>query len=292
MLVRVVDAAIQRISGAEEATNQLKDAIHQGVLKGGWPTRKLADFLHGTWLGHPLHPVLTDITIGAWAMGVFFDALAAIGGDRYAERAADTLIAAGIGSAIPTALTGLTDFSTIQKPAAPAATLHAILNEINLVLFILSLRDRRNGNRKRGVFLAALAAGLTLVAAWLGGHLVYGHNVGVDHSRSRRGPTRWTAVLDDAELAEHAPRRVDADGSPVLLYRTGKTIYAIGSVCSHAGGPLEEGTFDGCYVQCPWHDSVFDLRDGSVRHGPSTHPQPGYETRVRRGLIEVRLAER
>ena len=66
---------------------------------------------------------------------------------------------------------------------------------------------------------------------------------------------------------------------------------AAACICSHAGGPLHEGTFEGCYVQCPWHDSVFDLRSGNVRHGPSTHPQPCYEVRVQKGLIECRMAK-
>ena len=87
MLVRIVDEAINRIPRLEETAGQLKDVLHQGVLRGGTPLRKVADFLHGTWLGHPLHPVLTDITIGAWALGVFFDAVAdnfafAMGTDR------------------------------------------------------------------------------------------------------------------------------------------------------------------------------------------------------------------
>jgi nitrite reductase/ring-hydroxylating ferredoxin subunit len=74
----------------------------------------------------------------------------------------------------------------------------------------------------------------------------------------------------------------------VLLYRYGGTVYAISAVCSHAGGPLEEGQFDGFCVQCPWHDSVYDLRDGSVVHGPATFNQPAYRARIYNGQIEIR----
>jgi nitrite reductase/ring-hydroxylating ferredoxin subunit/uncharacterized membrane protein len=290
MLVRIVEEAIQRIPVLEKISDEVAGAIHNAVLKGGEPTRKLADLLHGTWLGHPLHPVLTDVTIGAWLCGVFLDAVAVMKGDRGAARAADTLIAAGCVSAVPTALAGLADYSTIDKPASKAATLHALLNEVNLALFVLSLIERRHGSRRRGLFYSTLAAGLTLAAAWLGGHLVYGHNVGVDHNQDREGPARWTPALPNAELPEGTPKRVDVDGNAVLLYRLDGRVYAIGAVCNHAGGPLDEGGFEGCYVECPWHQSVFDLRDGRVRHGPATHPQPTYETRLRAGMVEVRQA--
>ncbi|MBZ0302599.1 MAG: Rieske (2Fe-2S) protein [Anaerolineae bacterium] len=79
-----------------------------------------------------------------------------------------------------------------------------------------------------------------------------------------------------------------AESIPVLLYREGEAIDAIGAVCSHAGGPLEDGSFaDGC-VECPWHNSVFDLRDGHVVHGPATFDEPHYQVRIQDGQIEVR----
>jgi nitrite reductase/ring-hydroxylating ferredoxin subunit len=68
------------------------------------------------------------------------------------------------------------------------------------------------------------------------------------------------------------------------------TLVAIGSRCSHAGGPLDEGDVDtdACTVQCPWHQSVFRLTDGSVVHGPASVPQAAYDVRIRDGHIEVR----
>lgn len=289
MINRAFEEALARVPGLQENSHHLSKTIHKAVLQGGEPARSIADVLHGTWLGHPLHPVLTDVTIGSWALGALFDALAALRGDRFAQEMADRLTQVGTLSAIPTLLSGLADYSTVQRPAASAATLHALLNDVNFVLYLLSVRDRRNGRRRRGVLFSTLAFALTIVSAWIGGHLVYGHKVGVDHGEARQGPEAWTPVLDAADLEEATPKRVDANGSPVLLYRRDGSIYAIGAVCSHAGGPLEEGSFDGCTVQCPWHDSVFDLRDGRVRHGPATHPQPGYAARVRDGQIEVRI---
>lgn len=286
-----IEALIEQIPHLPEAAERVSQTVHEAVLKGGRPTRALADALHGTWLGHPLHPLLTDVTIGAWAMSALFDALALARGSRGAEDAADTLVATGLLSAVPTALTGLADFSAIQKPAAPTAMLHAVLNNVNMALYLMSLYARRRGRRGLGVFLSTLALGLTAAAAWLGGHLVYAQQVGVDHSEAE-GPSRWTPVLPADALASGTPKRVEVDGNPVLVYRVGRSTYAIGAVCSHAGGPLEEGEIDGTTVKCPWHDSVFDLRDGSVCHGPATQPQPNYEARVRQGQVEVRLVSR
>lgn len=280
---------ISDVPGIEETGLKLSRYVHRAVLKGGRPARKIADLLHGTWLGHPLHPILTDITVGAWALGALFDAIAAIRGSRYAERVADTLAETGTISSIGTLLTGLTDYSAVQKAAISPATIHALLNDVNVALYLLSVRDRRNGNRNRGVFFSTLAITLAVVSAWLGGHLVYSHKVGVDHSQKYAGPKDWTPVLNESDLEENKPEAVEVDGNKVLLFRCNGSIHAIDAVCSHAGGPLEEGTFTDCTVQCPWHDSVFDLRTGSIVHGPTTHPLASMITRVRDGQIEIRM---
>ena len=77
----------------------------------------------------------------------------------------------------------------------------------------------------------------------------------------------------------------------MLLYRDGQKIYGVGAVCPHAGAPLEEGRFNEGEVTCPWHDSVFELCDGHVIHGPATHPLPYYGVRINQGQIEIRAAE-
>jgi nitrite reductase/ring-hydroxylating ferredoxin subunit len=128
------------------------------------------------------------------------------------------------------------------------------------------------------------------VGGYLGGHLSYRRGVGVDHVFGERPPAEWTDALAESELPAATPRRVVLDGASVLLYRVGREILAIGTVCTHAGGPLDEGDIDAvaCTVRCPWHGSVFRLADGSVVHGPAVAPEPAYETRVRDGRIEVR----
>ena len=78
---------------------------------------------------------------------------------------------------------------------------------------------------------------------------------------------------------------------PIVLLKRGEQILALSGTCSHWGGPLAEGELvDGVCVECPWHGSQFDLRDGSVRRGPATAPAPVFETRLREGRVEVRRA--
>jgi nitrite reductase/ring-hydroxylating ferredoxin subunit/uncharacterized membrane protein len=283
-----VETALEHMEPVEQIGLQTAGAVHRAVLRDE-RARDVADQLHGTWLGHPVHPVLTDVTIGAWTMAGIFDALGLITGSRVARSAGDTLIGIGVAAAIPTAVTGMADYSTIKAPAATTATLHGALNAINLGLYVLSLRARLKGHRGRGLLLSSLAYGLTAVSAWLGGHLVYRYKVGTDHSDTFVEPKDWMPVLDADELPDRQPRRVEVEGKGVLLFREGNDVYAIGAVCAHAGGPLEQGRFYDTCVQCPWHDSVFDLSDGHIVHGPATQPQPVFDARIRDGKVEIRL---
>jgi nitrite reductase/ring-hydroxylating ferredoxin subunit/uncharacterized membrane protein len=283
-----VEGALERMGPVEEAGFQVARTVHDAVLRDE-RRRRVADALHGTWLGHPLHPVLTDVTIGSWVLGGAFDLVGALTGSRFARRTGDTLARIGTAAAVPTALAGVADYSTIPQPAAATGTLHGMLNAAGLGLYLLSLRDRRNGRRARGLLFSSIALGVATVSAWLGGHLVYKHKVGVDHSDEFTGPQDWTPVLNVDELGDREPTRVEVEGKGVLLFREGNDVYAIGAVCAHAGGPLEEGKFYNTCVQCPWHDSVFDLSDGHIVHGPATQPQPVFDTRIRGGMVELKL---
>ncbi|HET7583867.1 MAG TPA: Rieske 2Fe-2S domain-containing protein [Gemmatimonadaceae bacterium] len=286
---RAAERTVDRMAGLGEVGTRVADTVHREVLHGGERSRAVADALHGTWLRHPLHPVLTDVTIGAWLSGALFDALSLGARNGAAGRVADTLATVGTAAAIPTALTGLTDFSTAPKDAAPTATLHGVMNNVNIVLYLLSLRARRHGHRARGIALSTAAIALSAVSAWLGGELVYRHRVGVDHSEQFTGPTDWTPVMRNDELEERTAARIAVDGKSVLLYRDGEHVRAMGAVCPHAGGPLDRGMFDGECVECPWHQSVFDMRSGTVVHGPATRAPQLFDARVRDGQIEIRL---
>lgn len=289
MISERVDLALDNAHLQKVAMN-LSNAVHNAVLEGGEGTRLLADFLHGTWLGHPLHPVLTDVVVGAWSIGAFFDLISLFNKSRQVEMMADVLTQIGNYAALPTLLSGLTDFSTIPEPVAKLAFAHAVANNIGFALQVASTRARNRGDRERALSLSGLAFVFLMTGAYLGGHLSYAKKVGVNQIEEATEPQAWTPALDATKLREHEPRRIEVAGQPVLLYREGNRIQAIGAVCPHAEGPLEQGKFfNGC-VECPWHHSVFSLADGRVVHGPSTYPVPHYETRLRNGMVEIRLA--
>lgn len=281
--------AIEEMKPVFDAGMSTSTAIHNVILAGGEPARKVADFLHGVWLGHPLHPVLTDVTVGAWTLGVIFDCAAAVTDDDSFRTTADHCTFVGTASAVPTAVTGLVDYSTFPERTSSMATLHGVINAVNFGLYVASVQARRSGDRRRGVILSSLGFGLTVFSAWLGGSLVYKYRLGVNNADDFEGPKRFTPVMEEGDLPQGKPVRVMVKDKAVMLYRDGSEIYAIGAKCAHAAGPLDEGKVEGTCVQCPWHDSVFDMRDGRVVHGPACQPQPAFDARVRGGKVELRL---
>jgi nitrite reductase/ring-hydroxylating ferredoxin subunit/uncharacterized membrane protein len=243
--------------------------------------------LSGTWLGHALHPMLTDVTVGSFTSAVMLDWL---GGDE-SETAARKLIGVGLLSTLATVPSGYSDWADTEvadESVRRVGIVHAAGNATAAWLFAASWLARRNGNLGRGRALALAGSGILAGAGYLGGHMTLAEGVGVDHTTFEDGPDEWTAVLDDADVADGQMRCVEADGTTVMVARTGNHLYALSNHCSHRGGPLHEGELDAGTVICPWHDSVFDLRDGSLIHGPAAYPQPAWDTRVREGRIEVR----
>ncbi|HSO27894.1 MAG TPA: DUF2231 domain-containing protein [Anaerolineales bacterium] len=272
----------------EEQSKTVAGGLRDLILKGGKPTRRLADLLHGTWLGHPLHPVLTDVTIGAWVLSFAMDLLSLGTKDKELEDSADRLLLIGNAAAIPTALAGMTDFATIPQNSAAVGGAHGLLNMVGFGLNVLNSLSRKSGNRGLGLFLSGMTSSLLMISAYLGGELSYKYKVGTNHIPHSSPPEDWKAVLGEEFLPDGTPKRVEIDNTPILLYRKDGRIFAIGAVCSHAGAPLEDGDFEGHCVTCPWHQSVFDLSDGSVVHGPATYAEPAFEARVKDGNIEVR----
>jgi nitrite reductase/ring-hydroxylating ferredoxin subunit/uncharacterized membrane protein len=266
----------------------LQNAIHKTFRSGGPAGKRVKNFLQGTWIGHPLHVILTDIPIGAWTAAMVFDLLDLIGDREQFSAAADTAVAIGLVSALGAAVTGLTDWQDIDPPARRIGLVHATLNVTGVGLFAASLLMRRKRSRAAGRVLALLGYTAMTAAARLGGKLVYEQRIGVDHTAGEALPDDFAPVLKDSDLLDGAAKRAMYNSTPILLVRRGADIFALAETCSHLGGPLSEGSLVDNTIQCPWHGSRFTLDSGKVVDGPAVHPQPCLETRVRDGRIEVR----
>jgi nitrite reductase/ring-hydroxylating ferredoxin subunit/uncharacterized membrane protein len=271
---------IERTAALDRLAEPLQKLARTMVPRGS----QLEDLLSGTWLGHPLHPPLTDVVIGTWTSALLLDRL---GGTR-AEQAADRLVAAGILAAVPTVASGLSDWAELRDGNRRMGTVHALGNAAGLTLHLLSWRARRRGERGTGVALSAAGYAIAAMSAWLGGHLAFRAGIGVDRTAFEGGPSDWTPVYDEAELDQLTLTGAQADGVDILLVRSGETIHALADTCSHRGCSLHEGELRGDTVVCPCHGSTFGL-DGSIVKGPATAPQPRYRTRVRDGRIEIRF---
>jgi nitrite reductase/ring-hydroxylating ferredoxin subunit/uncharacterized membrane protein len=247
--------------------------------------KEIKNALHGVWLQHPLHPALVAIPVGAWTVAAVLDALEI--------RAADTVIGIGILGALGSAVTGLTDWSETDYRAKKIGAVHGSMNVLATALYTASWIMRGNDERRRSaIALSMIGFAIANASAWLGGHLVFGEQVGVDHTATADStkPEKFTAVIDETDLKDGKPTRVTADGVAVCLVKRGEKIYAITETCPHLGGPLSEGKLNGDVIQCPWHGSELSIVDGHVVNGPTTYDARRFDVRVRAGKVEVRAA--
>lgn len=265
---------------AKKMAKKVRDVIPHGPVK---------DALSGTFLGHALHPLLTDIPIGAWTSAIVLDLI----GGRESQKAAQRLVGVGLAAVPITVATGYSDWADSEvanDSVRRIGFLHAGANALAAGLFGASWAARRGGRRGRGVTLGLAGGAVVTFGGYLGGHMSYSQGVGVDQTAFEQPPRDWTPTVSEAEVREGEAHRADAGGVAVLLSRHQGRITAIADRCTHRGGPLSDGHIeDGC-VHCPWHHSVFRLVDGSVVEGPATAPQPAFDVRVRDGQVEVRAA--
>jgi nitrite reductase/ring-hydroxylating ferredoxin subunit len=232
--------------------------------------------------------------MGCWlaAIGIDFAPAPGRSGRSTAERLARRLVGLGVIAAIPTAVSGTSDWLDTTGAERRVGLVHALANGAATAGFAGSWLLRRAGHHRAGVALSAASGCLAGTAGWLGGHLVFALGVGVDTTAFQKFPTRWTdAGLAVDDVASGAGVAVVVEGVPVLVSRSGRSLHAIANRCTHRGAPLDEGVItDGC-VTCPWHGSRFDLADGVVLRGPATRPQPALEARVSRGRVQVRRVD-
>ena len=252
----------------------------------------IKDFLHGVWLGHPLHAVITDVPVGGWTVAAILDLLELAGKEKYGPGA-DAAVAVGLVTALGAAASGLTDWSDIQGKPQRVGAMHALLNSTAALLYGASYIARKRDCRSSGRLLGFLGFGFVFAGAYLGGALSYRQRIGVDHSvdTDEVFSKDWSRVAGENELVEGQPHKATLNGADIFLLKRGGQLYALGNACSHLGGPLNEGKLEGDVIQCPWHGSRFCIRDGSVVDGPATHPQPTLDVKVENGEVLVRKAD-
>lgn len=282
-----VTDAVDRLENA----GQLDPVVNavRNIVRAALGSQRVRDALHGVWLGHPLHPPLTDVPIGTWTAAAILDALPGTG------AASATLIAAGCVGAVPTIMAGWTDWADLHPQQQRVGLVHAAAGAGAFSCYVASLAARAKGSSLRGKAWAYAGFALMGAAGYLGGHLAFRQAAGVNHVESvpHLFPEGWQEIgrfddLPDGELVERS-----VDGVGLLVVRRGQHVDVLANMCSHLAAPLSEGSFmaedgQGCVV-CPWHGSAFRLSDGAVVHGPATAPMPRFETRVVDGALEVML---
>jgi nitrite reductase/ring-hydroxylating ferredoxin subunit len=261
----------------------------------GVPTA-VKDLLHGTWLGHPLHPVLVQVPVGSWVSAGLLDAIPRM------RPAATTLIGLGVAASVPAAASGAADWSEQGTGVRRLGALHAVTNTVALGLSVGSLVARR---RDRGVLGRVLSyTGLAVAggSAAIGGHMSYAQSSGASHAATaiRALSTDWLDLGPLDDFPEGRPAlRTGSGGSgdvPLAAVRRGTRVDVFIGACSHLAGPLQEGTVEEvrgaqCLV-CPWHGSAFDLDDGEPRRGPAANPQEKLEVRMEAGRVMARVPSR
>lgn len=258
------------------------------------PLRPVKDLLNGTWLGHPIHPAVTDVPIGALAVALVLDVIGE-------PAAASWAIIVGLVTALASAVTGLADYTDTDGAARTRATLHGTVMIVGTVTTALSLLARDGGDTAGTLATSLLVVGFVILAAgaYVGGDVAFVLGNMVSRHAFRGAGTKWVRldtgdVADLATLPEATPRVMRAGINDLVVVRLGDAIHVLHAVCAHAGGPLGKGTVtpDGC-IECPWHGARYRLADGALRRGPSVYDQPAYELRAGAdGGYEVRRAAR
>jgi nitrite reductase/ring-hydroxylating ferredoxin subunit/uncharacterized membrane protein len=283
----VIERWARPLSGLWNGIADVSNAVYRAL---GTPGKYLQDFLNGSWLGHPVHAVIVDVVVGGATIAVILDLLRfflGVGGLEDALTWSIGLVClAGVGAIV----TGLTDFKdTATGDERNITGFHGTINIIGVVLFAVSFFMRLGGAHDGGFWIFLIGYGVISVGAYIGGHVVFKYGYMVNRSAFARGKKAadFTPILPAAELPEATPTKASFGATTLVLVRRGDVVHALKETCSHAGGPLAEGTLHGDTIVCPGHQSAFRLSDGAVRHGPATSHQVAYRARLSDGQVEI-----
>lgn len=272
LLTRVLDAQEAWARPVGDAVNRLLNALFR-------PIRPLKDLLNGTWLGHPLHPAITDVPIGAFFVALVLDVAGVARGAFLASLVGQLAFLAAV-------ITGLADYTDTDGRARSRGAMHGVLMLVGGGFTIASILLRDGGAVSGGTPTVLLAIGFLVIAAsaYIGGDLVFVLGNMVNRHAYRGSGAKWLRLelADGGEpdsLAELVPARAKLGINTLVLVREGTTIHALHDTCAHAGGSLADGTIAAGCIECPVHGARYRLRDGDVARGPAVYAQPVYEVR-------------
>ena len=289
----LVEQLLAKQAWVDQVADALQPIINDLFNNSGQAGRTVKDALNGVWLGHPVHPMITDVPVGAWTLAQVFDVVSAQRGDDAGlDNASDLAVGVGVVAAVGAAATGFTDWSEVGGIQRKMGLVHGLLNAVSLVFYLGSLALRLNGgDRARARTLSATGYLISATAAYVGGDLVFATGQAVNRNAWVDGPEDYTDLAASQDLADGKMHKYDLDGKAVVLLRDDDGLHAFNGTCPHLGGPLWEGELDDHCVTCPWHGSEFSVIDGEVISGPATLPQPTYEVRLAGDDVLVRRAE-
>lgn len=284
--MRLLSQSLDRLENAstlDRWTEPVRGAV-QRLLR----PRLVRNALHGVWVGHPVHPALVQLPVGAFLSAGVLDLLP--GG----ERPARALIGTGLLAAGPAAVAGLADWAEMHEQQQRVGLVHAATNGVGLSCYAVAYALRSGGRTVAGRALSYAGLAAMSAGAYVGGHLAYRQAAGANHAEDVAhlvGPGWHDLCAVDDLPRDGTPQRRLLDAVPLLVLRQGERIDVLADSCSHLSGPLHQGQLsaDGRCISCPWHGSTFRLADGSVVQGPATAPQPCFDVRVSAGRVEVRL---
>jgi len=276
----------------------------------------LKDFLEGKPLRHPVHPMLVHFPIGLFVLSFVLD-LTSLAFPSVPNLVRDSFYAmlVGIITALFAAVPGFVDYTDIRSdhPAKRTATAHMTLNLVVVALYGINLGVRSSMLADSKIpllplILSLVGTALLSASGYLGGRLVYDDGIGVGRHK-RRSPTPedtlhfsmahfaqneqsdvvFIPVPEAERLQDKETLRVEIDGQVIAIAKIDNHFYALQEFCTHRFGPLSEGSFEGFNVQCPWHNSCFDVRTGKVTNGPAKVDLKTFKVEIRDGKICIGL---
>jgi len=272
----------------------------------------LKDVLEGKPLRHPIHPMLVHFPIGFLVLSFLLDLVSLtfpevpnlVRGSFYA-------MLLGIVTALLAAVPGFVDYSDIRRdhPGKTTATRHMTLNLMVVTIYGINLwiRSAALSDPKISLLpflLSIIGTGLLSISVYLGGRFVYDEEIAVGRPKRRTatpqdtlhlstgylasgGEITFVPVPDAEQLGNGETLRVEIDKQVMTIARVDNHLYGFQEFCTHRFGPLSEGSFHGFDVQCPWHNSCFDIRTGKVTNGPAKVDLKTFKIEMRDGKVGV-----